>query len=85
MKALPACLQLDLHVCEEVFWRRIRAGVPESNSESSSEDNDQVPMAHIYIMKLDIVGGTVNVTKYIGILLKCVVLSASLYSSIRSV
>jgi len=29
-----------------------------------------------FIMKLDIVDGTVNVAKYIGLQLKCVVLSA---------
>jgi len=42
MKALPACLQLGPHVCEEVSWRRIQAGEPESDSEVSSEDHDLV-------------------------------------------
>ena len=45
MKALPACLQLGPHLCEDVSWRRFQAGVPESHSEASSEDN---PVLHIY-------------------------------------
>jgi len=42
MKALPAFLQLGLgpQVCEKVSRRRIQAGVPESDSEVSSEDHD---------------------------------------------
>jgi len=39
---LPACLQLDPHVCEEVSSRRIQDGVPESASEASSEDHNLV-------------------------------------------
>jgi len=42
MKALPACLQLGPHVCDEVTWRGIQAGVPESDSEPSFEDHDLV-------------------------------------------
>ena len=30
------------HVCEDVSSRRIQAGVPESDSEASSEDQDLV-------------------------------------------
>ena len=36
---LPACLQLNPHVCEEVSSRRIQDGVPESASEESSADH----------------------------------------------
>src|SRR6218665_3979526 len=32
-----ACLQLGPHVCEFHSWRRIQAGVPESDSEASSK------------------------------------------------
>src|SRR6218665_2555128 len=32
-----ACLQLGPHVCEQLSWRRIQAGVPESDSEASSK------------------------------------------------
>src|SRR6218665_2882417 len=32
-----ACLQLGPHVCEYLSWRRIQAGVPESDSEASSK------------------------------------------------
>jgi len=39
MKALLAFLQLGPHVCEEISWRRIQAGVLESDSEASSEDH----------------------------------------------
>jgi len=42
MKALPAGLQLDPHVCDEVSWRRIQAGVPDSDNEESSEARDLV-------------------------------------------
>jgi len=42
MKALPACLQLDPHVREEISSRRIQARVPESDSQSSTEDHGLV-------------------------------------------
>src|SRR6218665_3216118 len=57
---------IDPHVCEEVSWRRIQAWVPESNNESSSEDHNQVLHSEVGHS----VGGTDNVTKCIGILLK---------------
>src|SRR6218665_421195 len=74
---LPACLQLDPHVCEEVSSRRIQDKVPESASEASSEDHNLVGAAWL-VVKLDIVDGTVNVTKCIGALLKCMELSGML-------
>src|SRR6218665_2513043 len=39
MKALPACLQLDPHLCEEVSWRRIQVEELESDIEASFEDH----------------------------------------------
>ena len=39
---IPACLQLDSHICEEVSYRRIQDGVSESASEASSEDHNLV-------------------------------------------
>jgi|SRR6218665_982399 len=60
MRTLPACLRLGQHVCEDVSWRRL----PESDSEASSEDPDL--MLHGSYLMLDIVDGTVNVTKCIA-------------------
>src|SRR6218665_2375467 len=80
-----ACLQLGPHVCEWLSWRRIQAGVPESDSEASPkllkmgcvnfslEKINSASSAALLAVKLDIVDGTVNVTKCIGMLLKCVV------------
>jgi len=42
MKELTACLQLGPHLCDEVFCKKIQAGVPESDSEASFEDYDLV-------------------------------------------
>jgi len=65
---LPVC---NYRPTREFSWSRIQ-GVPESDSEATFWKSGAARL----ILKLDIVDGTVNVTRCIGILLKSMVPSA---------